>query len=1817
MSENYVVPNEKLTVFNCNGNYVFEPDFYTIGTFRSAIPDSSIEFLNPLQGDNEHYNNMLTAAAIDLNSWDVSAADTTNGKWYKFIANASSAHIDNGAGEYKIYTRCTGNIGVYVYNFGGTLVASNETGENVTSAMLNYGATYFVCVKSLGSTSTQIYFSVTSRNIGGTTGSQGTVYDKNSMFFSFDSLDALADCRVEKAEITIYQDLGFAENNALHNLGLFQSDQYYFCGPDFTPTALTKLVDYAKMRTVIKDNEEVISYTFDITDIVARKQYDSSAISGFVIKPINENLQANSHIIVYGPKSESYAPTMTVTYEPEGASNNNGYSDTQELGTLGQASVNLLNGKLGLEIEDFSWGGNRMPVTLKHLYNAAIGLNTADFGDMVLGYGFRLNVMQCIKPTEDGGYIYTDEYGNKILLTESDEENIYVSSEEDGELSYNATTRILENGEELLFNADGRLNRIKDQYVNETWMVYDDNGRISMIADSVNRTFVFSYNSSNQLTSISAPDGSQVRYTYSRNALTRIDYPNGKAIGFTYTGGIITAITLYENSTTVHKYVYTCAGSVVEQVTEYGYKNGVSKTGITKTYSISPASRKTVVTTSEDGSSTVYVFDKDHNIINEYILADENSANQVSEDKPITNINNMLAGHNFESLGSYWNYGANNLSTTTFSVETNENAAKFGKTYLRITSTASNTVANGIYQTFSVPSNDYTLSAYVRVVSGFTGANDGVYLRIYDPDADVVVAQSEKLRLTDTEFVRLSASMPDGGIMARVEILVDGAGVAYVNAPQFETNAAANSYNFIANSDFCNSKCWSFDEASRDANEGFSRSGALKIVGDLDSAKCSTQRVKVKGANSTRETYKLSGWAKGNAISNTAGEKPGTPAFRLRAVINFTDGTVNEEPITADFCPHTEDWQYAEIEFSKEKYKAIRDVDIFCDFDYNYGNAFFDDIQLIRTGIETGLTASDFVEETYDDTEDNQESSSNDDNQQSGTTEEETNEFEEYIDIFGNAITETTFTEGESGTIYRSFGYDGEGNNLIRETDPRGNVTQYVVDGSTSRNEQVIDRCGNKTAYEYDQSGRTTKVTSKNANNTELANVSYSYDSLDNVTEIVRGDGLKYMLKYDAFHNLESIGINGKTDGDLIKYTYNTGSNRLKTMTYANGNKMTATYNGKGQMIAEKWHNAAGTLIAHYNYGYDAEDKIVSTIDNLACRMYNYTYNNYMVEQSKESIVTFNSYGLVESKTPVNTIRYYYDNEGKLTKMRIIFSDSEQAINYTTTENGAQVATTTIGQHSFTTSSKTDSFGRQQFDELQTGSAVLSRQFQYLAGEITAEHQQYQKIKSTPTTELVSQITFSDGRTLSYEYDAEERITKVIDSAGGTTEYTYDALGQLLTETVNGTVVNTMTYDNYGNILTKNGITYSYDTVWKDKLISYNGQSITYDKQGNPLTYLGHNLTWEKGRQLKSFGSNTYTYNANGIRTSKTVDGIRHNFELDDGIILRETWGNNTLIPLYDNENSVCGIAYNGVPYYFLKNLQDDIIAITDKDGNTVAKYSYDAWGVPTITQDTSNCQIATVNPFRYRGYYYDSEIGMYYLQSRYYNPVMGRFVNGDDVEYLGRGSNLSAYNLFHYCENEPICRLDPFGNALSYIYGYDQAEAAEINIRSLKKKYNVYSHYVQSNTDFENFWNKKGKKNGKLAKMDVVIINLHGTHQMVQFVNFANLKRRKIDTLVLLSCYGGNYDYFYTNPAYKFFYNNDIRQMVCCDASHDRDVFKNIVRHRVIKTKSMKKYLYLNRETYGFLLYRHSKRKGWLDIKAIGHEFYSINNLLKEIGKW
>ena len=166
----------------------------------------------------------------------------------------------------------------------------------------------------------------------------------------------------------------------------------------------------------------------------------------------------------------------------------------------------------------------------------------------------------------------------------------------------------------------------------------------------------------------------------------------------------------------------------------------------------------------------------------------------------------------------------------------------------------------------------------------------------------------------------------------------------------------------------------------------------------------------------------------------------------------------------------------------------------------------------------------------------------------------------------------------------------------------------------------------------------------------------------------------------------------------------------------------------------------------------------------------------------------------------------------------------------------------------------------------------------------------------------------------------------------------------------------------------------------------------------------------------------SYTYDADGIRTSKTVNGVKHTYVYASGKLLRETYGSNTLDFFYSTSGQPYALSYNGTTYYYITNLQGDVMQIINANGEVVAEYEYDPYG--NIISATG--ELAEVNPLRYRGYIYDSECNLYYLQSRYYDPSIGRFLNADAFASTGQG--ILGYNMFAYCNNCPTCRVDHSG---------------------------------------------------------------------------------------------------------------------------------------------------------------------------------------------
>ena len=313
-------------------------------------------------------------------------------------------------------------------------------------------------------------------------------------------------------------------------------------------------------------------------------------------------------------------------------------------------------------------------------------------------------------------------------------------------------------------------------------------------------------------------------------------------------------------------------------------------------------------------------------------------------------------------------------------------------------------------------------------------------------------------------------------------------------------------------------------------------------------------------------------------------------------------------------------------------------------------------------------------------------------------------------------------------------------------------------------------------------------------------------------------------------------------------------------------------------------------------------------------------------------------------------------------------------------------------------------------------------------------------------------------------YDANGNISTITDSSG-TRSYFYDKRNQLIRENdpvQDKTIL--YTYDLGGNLASQTE--YAYTTAatvtgtpvkvitatfrtsgWKDQLLSWDGQAMTYDAAGNMLTKGSTTYTWAKGRKLasatKGGTTTTYAYDHTGARVRKTVGSTVTDFRMAGSLLMSQKAGSTVTYFAYDCAGQLIGMSAGSNRYYYVRNAQNDITGLIDASGTLVVEYKYDAWGKLLSTTGSLASTIGVRNPFRYRGYYYDTETGLYYLNSRYYDPETGRFINADDVSNIGAEDMLLGHNLFAYCLNNPVNCIDEEGTWSSWTTFFTTVAAA------------------------------------------------------------------------------------------------------------------------------------------------------------------------------
>ncbi|WP_144551291.1 DNRLRE domain-containing protein [Peribacillus simplex] len=601
--------------------------------------------------------------------------------------------------------------------------------------------------------------------------------------------------------------------------------------------------------------------------------------------------------------------------------------------------------------------------------------------------------------------------------------------------------------------------------------------------------------------------------------------------------------------------------------------------------------------------------------------------------------------------------------------------------------------------------------------------------------------------------------------------------------------------------------------------------------------------------------------------------------------------------------------------------------------------------------------------------------------------------FYQYKDQTGTAWFDAA--KAQVGSIRTKYAYDSQGNYVLNETDPNGNtvwksydsignVTGETVGADTRKYEynsndnltKVIDENGITTTYEYDKAGNHTTTTNAKGNKTTS-----TYNERNDITTLIDALGRSIFYTYDLIGNETKVS---SPNGSVIDNTYNNVDR--KTSTSYNGTKRYEfTYDANGNKLSEK--DLLTGVIS--NFVYDADDKLKEKNDSTGKK------NTYAYDKNGNLLTS-----TFASGTSVIAINQSVDKNDQITSI----SSGNTLVSFTFTENDQLAGL----------KNKNGTFSLYDYD----GAGLLTRLLtNNTSGSLIESFDYTYDAKGNRLTEKTK------SGTTKFTYDKSEQLIKEVRPNGDIYEYTYDAVGNRLTKkTTKGTAIDTNSY--------------TYDTA--NQLSTINGTTITHDKNGNLTNDGKRTLVYDAEDRLVEVKEGTttvakYQYNSEGLRISKTTGSTTVNYTYDENAnVVLETDQSGAVLAsyVYDNGNRPLTMTKAGKTYTFHANAHGDITSVTDDAGTVVASFEYDAWGNHLKESGTFASQV----PFRYAGYRYDPETKYYYLQQRYYNAEIGRFLTLDPI--LGDKDNPITQNGYNYADNNPVMFTDPDGQYAHLIIG-------------------------------------------------------------------------------------------------------------------------------------------------------------------------------------
>jgi RHS repeat-associated protein len=569
------------------------------------------------------------------------------------------------------------------------------------------------------------------------------------------------------------------------------------------------------------------------------------------------------------------------------------------------------------------------------------------------------------------------------------------------------------------------------------------------------------------------------------------------------------------------------------------------------------------------------------------------------------------------------------------------------------------------------------------------------------------------------------------------------------------------------------------------------------------------------------------------------------------------------------------------------------------------------------------------------------------------------------------------------------YSYDSAGNYRTGETDPLGNTTSYSYDavgGLTA----VTDPAGNTTRTEYDANNRPVILTDAAGGVTR-----FGYDKVgsgvvvrDARSASATDDTYATRYGYDPVRERTTL-----TDplGRTSSYSYDRAA-RLIGTTNPSGSTVTMSYDAAGRPTGKALSDSG----AAYSLGYDSSGNLISVTDE-ASRTASASYDAAHRLTGESDL-----WGYVQSFTR--------DAGGNLTSV----GDGEKTTQYGYGTNNRLL-------------SVTDGAGRTtRYSYDDTG-----RTFEIVRGDTLKTVLTYDD--ADRVVSIADPGNPHNGH-LRYDYDSRGNITAA-HGPTGTEKFSYDALNRLISWTDQNGAITRYSYDPVGNLTGKGDRTFTHDAAGQ---ISSPG--FTHDGNGNLTSDGSHNYSYDAAGRLTAVSKTadgsavaSYTYDHRGLRTSKTTASGTVRFHWNHlGQLVRESDTTGATLARYTwtPDDQLVVIEKNGVPYYPHTNARGDILAITDSAGAKVATYSYGPWG-EQIAQTGTFTQ-----PWRYAGYYTDTETGLYYLQQRYYDSTLSRFLTEEplysnfcaDCGFDALLENAPTTSAYAYSYNRPTIFVDPDG---------------------------------------------------------------------------------------------------------------------------------------------------------------------------------------------